>query len=155
MLLWLACILTAAVFITVLGLENRNIAQRIDDQTEEHLVEKALRVGDLTPPFQALGMDHVPVTVRPGGTPKLLGIVSPSCRACDRQVTHWWPQLISDPRMQSLSPTFVSTASVDDTLTAYGEEVLTGSFLAQPPKAFVRAYRVVKLPLLLLIDEHT
>jgi peroxiredoxin len=153
-------IIIALTFMFLLSKQNAKL-QRQNAELKEQLQPwlgtligtPAAEVGDIVPSFEAVNLDGNRSRIVYGGTSRyLLYIFSPQCEICISQVPVW-KQITTRAQAKNYTALGVST-DPDTTKASLNGSNPNFEILLVPDKSIQRAYRVVAVPVVLLVSAE-
>lgn len=147
------CVIFALVFLSSASRRNKALSGeivRLSKKAEGY----AAKAGDVVPPFASVDLEGRQAAVAvPSGRKQLLFIFSKYCSACVTQLPVW-DRVAREMKTEGLDIRGVSLDSADETRTYFGDKAPAFPVILAPGDVFARAYRVERIPQVMLISEQ-
>ena len=113
----------------------------------------SVQVGHIVPSFEAVSLEGKPTSIVYNGSSKyLLYIFSPRCSVCITQFPNW-NQIASRAKLKNYTVIGLSIDS-EDTKANLSKVDKNFEVCLMPSKPVQRAYRVLAVPLVVLVSQH-
>jgi len=135
--------ISGMVFIIFLNARYQELSEDYLTVQQRFRERAAVRTGDILPSLNLRGLDGEPRRVAfEERDLTLVQVSSASCAASGRLRREWWPELLADPLLSSLSPTTISIDSLELTRSRLSGESLEGLVVTSDEPAVRRALRI-------------